>query len=165
MKVLNLFAGIGGNREKWGKKYEVTAVEYDAEIAKVYADRYPQDTLIVGDAIEYLLNNYHDFDFIWVSPPCQTHSRIKNSQYTRDTYKAVLPDMTLWQIIAFLQLHGRRGKWVVENVIPYYTPLIKETVILDRHMYWANFDIPAKEFKKEHIISMLNQMNYLGIQV
>ena len=152
MKILNLFAGIGGNREKWGNKHDITAVEFDPAIAKVYADRYPNDTLIVGDAVEYLLKHYLEFDMIWSSPPCQSHSRVKNSQYTRESYTAVLPDVMLWQIIAFLQLHGRKAKWVVENVMPYYTPLIEPTVKLDRHLYWTNFPLEEKTFKKEHII-------------
>jgi len=152
VKILNLFAGIGGNREKWGNKHDITAVEFDPAIAKVYADRYPNDTLIVGDAVEYLLKHYLEFDMIWSSPPCQSHSRVKNSQYTRESYTAVLPDVMLWQIIAFLQLHGRKAKWVVENVMPYYTPLIEPTVKLDRHLYWTNFPLEEKTFKKEHII-------------
>jgi DNA (cytosine-5)-methyltransferase 1 len=27
MKILNLYAGIGGNRKLWGDEYEVTAIE------------------------------------------------------------------------------------------------------------------------------------------
>ena len=65
-RVLNLYAGLGGNRSKWGDEYEVTAVEYDPSIAAIYADLYPNDTVIVGDALEYLVNHYHEFDFIWV---------------------------------------------------------------------------------------------------
>ena len=167
LKVLNLFAGIGGNREKWGDKHDITAVELDSSIAEVYADRYPNDKLVIGDAVEYLLKHYLEFDVIWASPPCQTHSRVKNSQYTRESYSAVLPDMMLWQIIAFLQLHGRKAKWVVENVIPYYTPLIEPTVKLDRHLYWSNFDIPIKPFDKEHIIKYVKSgelSKYKGIK-
>ena len=167
MKILNLFAGIGGNREKWGNKHDITAVEFDPHIAEVYADRYPNDTLIVGDAVEYLLKHYLEFDMIWASPPCQSHSRVKNSQYTRESYTAVLPDMMLWQIIAFLQLHGRKAKWVVENVIPYYTPLIEPTVKLDRHLYWTNFPLEEKTFKKEHIIKYVKSdelSGYVGIK-
>lgn len=36
MKILNLYAGIGGNRKGFGDDVEVTAVEYTAEIAEVY---------------------------------------------------------------------------------------------------------------------------------
>ena len=37
-KVLNLFAGIGGNRKHW-KDVEVTAIEYNEEIANVYKEK------------------------------------------------------------------------------------------------------------------------------
>lgn len=152
MKILNLYAGIGGNRELWGTYHEITAVEFNSEIAKVYNRRFPNDTIVVGDALSYLLNNYRNFDFIWASPPCQTHSTIINSQYTRESYNPKLPDMTLYQIILFLQGHGRKTKWVVENVKPYYTPLIPPTVMIDRHLYWSNFNIPSINIEKKYII-------------
>jgi len=34
MKVLNLYAGIGGNRKLWPDECEVTAVENNEEIPK-----------------------------------------------------------------------------------------------------------------------------------
>ena len=155
MKILNLYAGIGGNRNLWNElsKYiEVTAVEYDEEIAKVYKDIYKNDTVIIGDAKEYLLQHYKEFDFIWASPPCQTHSSIINSQYTRESYNAKYPDMSLYQIILFLQGHGRGCKWVIENVKPYYNPLIEPSIIIDRHLYWSNFNIDYIKIKKDYII-------------
>jgi len=155
MRVLNLYAGIGGNRKLWGGDIQVTAVEFDPSIAEAYKDRYPNDTVIVGCAQKYLLENYRNFDFIWASPPCQSHSTIINSQYTRDNYNAKLPDMSLYQIILFLQGHGRKIKWVVENVIPYYEPLIKPTSKIDRHLYWSNFDIPSIDVEKKHIIKFV----------
>ena len=93
MKVLNLYAGIGGNRKLWGGECQVTAVEYDNEIAKAYKDRYPNDIVIVADAKQYLLDHYKEFDFIWISPPCQSHSTIINSQYTKDSYVPKYPDI------------------------------------------------------------------------
>src|SRR5207245_1157675 len=76
IRVLNLYAGIGGNRKLW-ENVEVTAVENDPEIAAVYQDLYPDDTVVVGDAHKYLLEHYKEFDFIWTSPPCQSHSDIR----------------------------------------------------------------------------------------
>jgi len=73
-KVLNLYAGIGGNRKLW-EDVDVTAVEWDEDIAEVYQENFPNDNVVVDDAHEYLKNNYRDFDFIWSSPPCPTHSR------------------------------------------------------------------------------------------
>ena len=79
MKVLNLYAGIGGNRKYW-EDVEVTAVEYNEEIANVYQHFFPNDNVIVDDAHEYLAKNWRNFDFIWSSPPCPTHSRMNKTQ-------------------------------------------------------------------------------------
>lgn len=152
MRALNLYCGIGGNRALWGDDVDVVAVEFDPKIAKVYQERFPNDTVIVGDAVDYLLNNYLKFDFIWASPPCQSHSVIINSQYTRDSYNASLPDMSLYQIILFLQGHGRKCKWVVENVKPYHSSLVEPTVEIDRHLYWSNFEIQPITIDKDYII-------------
>lgn len=64
MKILNLYAGIGGNRKLWGDEHEITAVENDPNIAKIYQEFFPNDTVIVGDAHKYLLEHYKEFDFI-----------------------------------------------------------------------------------------------------
>jgi len=141
MKILNLYAGIGGNRRLWGNDHEVTSVEYDEKIAAVYADLWPHDELIVGDAHEYLLEHHGEFDFIWSSPPCQTHSSFRYNIGVR--YRGVepkFPDMTLYEEIVFLQYHSD-ALWLVENVVPYYTPLIEGQKI-GRHLYWSNFDLP-----------------------
>ena len=152
MKILNLYAGIGGNRKLWGDEHEITSVEYDKHISEAYNDRYPNDKIIVGDAKQYLLDNYKKFDFIWISPPCQSHTRLITSVYLDDSHIPKYPDMTLYQIISFLELYGKNIKWVVENVIPYYKPLIKPTVEIDRHLYWSNFNISKIEIEKKYII-------------
>lgn len=137
MKVLNLYAGIGGNRKLW-TDCEVTAVEYDSNIALVYKDYFPNDTVIVGDAHQFLLEHYKEFDFIWSSPPCPTHSVTNHFLNAQGVIR--YPDMALYQEIIFLQ-HFFTGKYVVENVKPYYEPLIKPQ-ISGRHCFWANFKIP-----------------------
>ena len=148
-KILNLYACLGGNRYKWdevakdqGIKIEVTAVELDPELARLYQERFPNDTVIVTDAHQYLLDHYKGFDFIWSSPPCPTHSRARywNSSNYDTTTKPVFPDMKLYQEILFLE-HYFKGKYVVENVIPYYEPLIQAKK-RGRHLYWTNFNLP-----------------------
>ena len=143
MKILNLYAGIGGNRKLWGSEHQITSVEYDEKIAAVYGDLFPEDELIVGDAHEYLRKNHEAFDFIWSSPPCQTHSSFRYNIGVR--FRGVepkFPDMRLYEEILFLQYHARGGvRWVIENVVPYYEPLIPARKI-GRHLYWANFDLP-----------------------
>lgn len=145
-KILNLYACLGGNRYKWDEvadNLEVTAVELDPELARMYQDRFLNDTVIVADAHQYLLDHYKEFDFIWSSPPCPTHSRARfwNSSNYDTTTEAVYPDMMLYQEILFLE-HYFKGKYVVENVIPYYTPLI-ESKKRGRHLYWTNFNLPS----------------------
>ena len=144
MKILNLYACLGGNRYKWDEvaDIEVTAVEWDDELARLYQERFPNDTVIVADAHQYLLDHYKEFDFIWSSPPCPSHSRARywnSSSYNTNT-KAVYPDMKLYEEILFLQ-HYFKGKYVVENVIPYYEPLIPAKKRA-RHLYWTNFNLP-----------------------
>jgi len=141
MKILNLYACLGGNRYKWNEvkeDIEVTAVELDPEAARLYQERFPNDKVIVADAHQYLLDHYKEFDFIWSSPPCPTHSRFNLSMKTKREMK--YPDMKLYEEIIFLE-HYFKGKYVVENVIPFYTPLIsaKER---NRHLYWTNFNLP-----------------------
>lgn len=147
MKVLNLFAGLGGNRKYWddvarekGVSIEVTAVEFDLEIAKAYTKRYPNDNVIVGDAWDYAAKNYLDFDFIWASPPCKTHSRLNTGNNLRWQHTRKLPDFRLYELISYLKTFCKKA-FVVENVVPYYEPLIRPTAEIGRHYFWANFDL------------------------
>ena len=143
MKILNLYACLGGNRYKWNEVKEdiqVTAVELDPELARLYQERFPNDTVIIADAHQYLLDHYKEFDFIWSSPPCPTHSKINISQYTRESWKPRYPDMKLYEEIIFLDTFFK-GQYVVENVVPYYEPLIPAKK-RGRHLYWTNFLLP-----------------------
>lgn len=151
MKILNLYAGIGGNRKLWGDEHQITAVEYIKEIADTYQSYFPKDEVIVADAHQFLLDHYKEYDFIWSSPPCPTHSDIRRCGVHAGQYKALYPDMTLYQEIILLNNFGH-AKFVVENVKPYYKPLIAPTQRLHRHLFWSNFDIPNKEFidKRKH---------------
>jgi DNA (cytosine-5)-methyltransferase 1 len=159
MKILNLYACLGGNRYKWdevakeaGIEIEVTAVEYDKEIAQAYKERFPNDIVIVEDAHQYLLDHYKEFDFIWSSPPCPSHSKIRITQKTRENFKAIYPDMKLYEEIIFLDNYFD-GKYCVENVTPYYEPLIYAKK-RGRHLYWTNFNLPIdlKERKLDGIL-------------
>lgn len=139
-KVLNLYAGLGGNRKLW-QGVEVTAIETDPKIAAVYQNNNPNDKVIIADAHQYLLDHSGEFDFIWSSPPCQSHTRFIRSGRNR---KPKYPDFKLYEEIIFLT-HNFKGKWVVENVVPYYEPLIKPTIKIDRHLFWSNFNIESFE--------------------
>lgn len=145
MRILNLYAGIGGNRKLWGDEHEITAVENEQYIADAYKKLFPNDTVIVTDAHQYLLDHFKEFDFIWSSPPCPTHSRMRTALVTKS--KPVYPDMKLYEVIIFLQ-HFYKGDWVIENVIPYYEPFIEPKVEIDRHMFWSNRWLGRVDFGK-----------------
>jgi len=142
MNILNLYACLGGNRYKWDDvtDVDVTAVEWDEELAKLYQERFPKDKVIVADAHQYLLDHYKEYDFIWSSPPCPTHSRVRMSQKNRANFIDKYPDMKLYEEILLLK-HNFKGKYVIENVIPYYEPLIP-ALKRHRHLYWTNFNLP-----------------------
>jgi DNA (cytosine-5)-methyltransferase 1 len=163
IKVLNLYSGIGGNRKLW-ENVEVTAVENNPKIAKIYKDFFPDDKVVVDDAHQYLVKNYQDFDFIWSSPPCPSHSKIRNiAGVGRGQNKPVFPDMRLYEEIIFLKqcfMSGGvkwKGKYVVENVVSYYKPLITP-LKLNNHYFWSNFNITNINFNSRNITGNIKDM-------
>jgi DNA (cytosine-5)-methyltransferase 1 len=170
MKILNLYACLGGNRYKWNEvkeDIEVTAVELDPEAARLYQERFPNDKVIVADAHQYLLDHYKEFDFIWSSPPCPSHSSVRMTQKTTKAFKPLYPDFKLYEEVVFLENHFK-GKYVVENVIPYYTPLIPAKK-RGRHLYWTNFNLPSdvserklEVGKSERLCMMKNEIDVLS---
>jgi DNA (cytosine-5)-methyltransferase 1 len=165
MKILNLYSGIGGNRKLWGDAHEITAIEFNEEIAMIYKDYFPNDEVIIADAHEFLLKNYMNYDFIWSSPPCPTHSRMrytcaKQEQKTRGKLDVKYVDMKLYQEILLLENYFE-GKYVVENVIPYYEPLIPAKK-LGRHLFWSNFNVGS--YSSEKNVLRGNSMSVLQEQ-
>jgi len=151
MKVLNLYAGIGGNRKYWNG-VEVTAVELDPQIAEVYASVYPSDQMVVGDAHRFLQDHFGEYDFIWSSPPCPSHSQYRhNVGVLGKGYKPIMPDMSLYAEIVFLKTYATKILWVVENVEPYYTPLVAPSFKLQRHFFWSNFTVPEIDFPRSEL--------------
>lgn len=67
------------------------------------------------------------------------------------TTKPIYPDLKLYEEILFLQNYFT-GKYCVENVIPYYEPLIQAQK-RGRHLYWTNFVLPAN----------INERKFLGL--
>lgn len=151
MKILNLYAGLGGNRKLWGDEHEITAVELNPTIAQFYKDHFQNDTVLIEDAHDYLLNYYSYFDLVWSSVNCPSHSRARFwASVSAKRYKPVFPDMKLYEEILFLT-HYFKGNWIVENVDPYYEPLIKPTVKIGRHLFWSNFNITKIQVKEANI--------------
>jgi DNA (cytosine-5)-methyltransferase 1 len=147
-KVLNLYAGIGGNRKLW-EDVDVTAVEWDEQRADIYRELHPNDTVIVADAHEYLVDNLQDadYDFIWSSPPCPTHSQAKHRGKATGVNNLEYPDMDLYAEIILLKNYAD-CEWVVENTEAYYQPLI-EPLRMANHYFWSSFHIPKKSFSRD----------------
>lgn len=172
IRYLNGYAGAGGNRELLPDYVKVVAVEIIQERADIYKKRFPQDKVIIGDVHNYLYENYEYFDFIWLSPPCPTHSRIRNiAGVGRGQNKPVYADMKLWQEIIFLNqvYHSKgtkfKGRFCVENVPTYYRPLIRPQII-GRHYFWTNFYVlPFKQETRGHMLSNQDLMKIKGIKI
>lgn len=163
MKILNLYACLGGNRYKWNEvksDIEVTAVELDPEAARLYQERFPDDKVIITDAHQYLLDHYKEFNFIWSSPPCPSHSKAAfgSRKSDKSAHKPIYPDFTLYQEVVFLDNYFD-GKYVVENVVPYYEPLIPAQK-RGRHLYWSNFNLPMILSERKSVnMEGLNEVN------
>ena len=158
IKILNCYSGIGGNRKLWGKDIKVIAVEINPKIAGIYKDFFPNDEVIIDDAHDYLLKHFEEYDFIWSSPPCPSHSIIRKSAAWKTKKNGekwrqnapIYPDMKLYEEILLLDNYFN-GKYVVENVVSFYEPLIKPQEI-GSHYFWANFTIPSlqEDRSREH---------------
>lgn len=146
MRILNLFAGLGGNRTLWSRAHEVTAIEIDEIIAKIYRERFPHDVLWVTDVFDFLLKfDINLYDFIWASPPCQTHSQMQKF----NKGKIPIPEMQeIYGLKVWLDWNFK-GKYVIENVQPYYKTPINPTARIDRHCFWANFHIKSRRFREK----------------
>ena len=163
LRILNLYSGIGGNRKYWDG--QVTAVEKDKNIAAIYQQLYPDDTVVVGDALDYMERHYAEFDFIWASPPCQSHGQYRhNVGVLGKGFSPIVPDMSLYAIVLFLKTYFA-GKYAVENVAPYYDYLIPPTIILQRHPIWANFAIAPRVFCTDNIRSNNKISDFDGYEV
>lgn len=141
MKILNLYAGLGGNRKSW-TPHEITAVEIVPEIAEIYQELFPYDQVIIADVLQFVrVEDLGSYDFIWASPPCVTHS-CATSFHVRH-----VPDLQSihgLRIFFDYQIKNDYTKYTIENVQPFYK-LPKEfqpTVIIGRHRFWSNFHIP-----------------------
>lgn len=161
MKILNLYAGIGGNRTLWGDEHEITAIEINSDISSEYKYKFPNDEVIQTDSHQFLLHNYQNYDFIWSSPPCPSHSRLCYSQKEKR-----YAEMSLYQQIILLK-SWFKGKYAIENVIPYYDYLIEPNVMIGRHPYWTNFDVEPLEVKNIDVSRSTKEelSEYLGMPI
>lgn len=153
MKILNLFAGLGGNRQNWNG-HSIISIEINPGVAKLYQELYPDDIVLNMDVFDYLRekeNNLKDFDFIWASPPCQSHSHMQLFTRHNNNYPPIPRlDQTIGLIIWLNKFYN--NKFVVENVIPWYGLIDLRfnnifKVKLDRHIFYSNFKIQSKKFR------------------
>ena len=143
-RVLNLYAGVGGNRALWPEEADVTAVEKDPEIAEAYSVLWPNDVVVIGDAHQYLLNHLGDgWDLIWSSPPCPSHSKLNQFEFGKGRIRYPMLDSLYGEILLLRHWAPKATSWLVENVIPYYTPLIPPDAQLGRHYAWTNIPVPS----------------------
>lgn len=165
MKILNLYAGIGGNRKLWPKNHQVTAIENNPVLARIYQDFFPEDTIIIADAHQYLLENFQAFDFIWSSPPCASHSQVRKELAVRyGQNQPLYPDMRLYEEILLLE-HYFKGKYVVENVVSFYKPLILPQLV-NKHYFWTNFPIgTVKKERRGHYFSVKDLQKHKGFNL
>jgi len=181
VKILNLYAGIGGNT--WNldrQKHDITHVEWNEEIAQANRELNPLDKVIIGDAKTFLELNYSDYDYIWASPPCPSHASIRKAGAKNGQYDAKVPDMDLYGIIIFLDEYFE-GKWTVENVKPFYERLdehekkrqealvkiIPPAQESSRHLFWSSHDIPETLITASNLNQANNSemMEWLGIEL
>jgi len=179
--LLNAYAGIGGNTWNLDRnKYNITHVEWNEEIAQANRELNPLDKVIQADAKDFLQLNYQDYDYIWASPPCPSHSSIAKAGAKNGQYNAKMPDMDLYSIIIFLDEYFE-GQWTVENVQPFYERLDKQerekarrrqTVIppaskSSRHLFWSSHEIPETSVKRSGFNKKNNKeiLEWLGIEV
>lgn len=114
-------------------------------------------------------NNFQDYDFIWSSPPCPTHSHVRNvANVGNGQSEHVYPDMKLWQEILFLEQYFE-GSYVVENVKPYYDENVEWEIVQpqesSRHYFWSNFSIPEVNIKADRVDNFRTRDSRHGIDL
>jgi len=142
LKILDLFCGIGGVARGFHDylqehriKYLYVAIDIDKHVLKAHKALNPLSNVILRDAYSFSIDELRRYDFVWASPPCETHSIA--GIWTRKEKKS--PDFRLYKLI--LTLHDANIPFVVENVKPYYNPPIKPTSKANRHRLWSNLSI------------------------
>lgn len=122
----------------------------------------------MADAHQYLLEHFKEFEFIWASPPCPSHSMFRKNFSCNVGAEPIYPDMKLYEEILLLK-HYFEGQYCVENVISFYEPLVKPQ-LLQRHYFWTNFPITGfevayKKFPKDTINLTGGQNEDADIQI
>ena len=103
VRCLDLFCCAGGAGEGYRRAgFDVTGVDIRPQ------PRNPH-RFIQGDALEYLREHGHEFDFIHASPPCQGYTTMNNRRGKDNTPRLIA------QVRALLEQTGK--PWIIENVM------------------------------------------------
>ena len=104
--LLDLFCGAGGAAEGYHRAGFGKIVGVDTAPQKHYPFEFVQ-----GDALEYLAEHGHEYDFIHGSPPCQGYSILHNLPWLRDREYPLL-------ILPLVEMLEGLGKpYCIENVM------------------------------------------------
>lgn len=102
-RILDAFCGAGGA----GRGYQLAGFDV------VGVDIVPQPNyvgeFIQGDAIEFIYEHGHEFDFRHASPPCQASSALTKGTNKGYVYPQLIPDTRM-------ALESIDGPYVIENV-------------------------------------------------
>ena len=163
LKILDLFCGLGGVARGFqtflienGIDFEYYAIDVDDRILKAHKVLNPRSIVIKRDAYSFSDEELCNYDFIWASPPCETHSIV--GTWRRKI--SVDPDMRLYELIDRLYDLGK--PFVVENVKPYYKPPIRPTSRANRHVLWSNLEIPPIKVNLPTFTSVKNKIDTLA---
>jgi len=153
VRVLDLYAGLGGTDKGIRKvaaekniKLDYYAIEIDPAVCQAHKKNHLESNVICADVKDWL-DKVTDFDFVWASPPCQTHS-INNYSNKAIGYKTKPVDWSLWHVIDILQ-RAETIPFVVENVKIWYNEPFKHNFKLDRHYFWTNLQLVPFDYHKK----------------
>lgn len=120
-RLLDLFCGQGG--ASWGYHLAGFAVT-GVDIRPI--ELLPPDIRFVhGDAIEYLREHGHEYDYIHASPVCRAHTVARNSAPNRYRHVDYIP--LLRSALRDLWASGHHVPYVIENVSG--APLVDPVVL------------------------------------
>jgi len=149
IRILDLFCGLGGVARGFQRylieheiEFEYHAVDNNPQILRAHKFLNPYSKTFYRDAWSFTDEELLSYDFVWASPPCETHSTLM-CYYNRNSKKWKPPDMRLWELISHLFKLG--VPFVVENVRPYYGFPILPTARAGRHYLWSNLALKSVE--------------------
>jgi len=116
--------------------FEYVAVDNDRKVLQVHSLLNPHSKTVLEDAWLISDDRLLQYDFVWASPPCESHSVLCWKR--KDKPK---PDMRLWWLIR--RLRKLKVPFIVENVRPYYGTILKPTAKAGRHLLWSNLSLKS----------------------